>query len=64
MQTGFPICQAGSPSGVLRVGQSPSALLTLPEPELGNKQDIAVIQPELDSVVGWERGKIEQSSIP
>jgi len=54
--------QAGSSSGSLRVGQSSSALLTIPEPELEDNQDITAMQTELDSVVGQERSDLSKAS--
>jgi len=54
--------QAGSSSGSLRVGQSSSALLTTPEPELDDNQDITAMQSELDSVVGRERSDLSKAS--
>lgn len=54
--------QAGSSSGVLRVGQSSSALSTIPEPELDDNQEITAMQSELDSVVGRERSDLSKAS--
>ena len=44
------------------MGQNSSALLTIPEPELDDNQDITAMQSELDSVVGQERSDLSKAS--
>jgi hypothetical protein len=54
--------QSGSSSGGLRMGQSSSALLCIPEPEADNNQDITAMQSELDSMVSRERSDLSKAS--
>ena len=44
------------------MGQSSSALSTIPEPELDDNQDVTAMQSELDSVVGQERSDLSKAS--